>query len=82
MITKDLLKKEIDLVREEYLIALYQIIKTFERPYDIEKEPPGETGISPQQNWHNFIDKFAGSLENCPIQRGDQGTLETRESLQ
>ncbi len=34
MITKDLLKKEIDLVREEYLIALYQIIKTFERPYD------------------------------------------------
>ncbi|HLP46542.1 MAG TPA: hypothetical protein VK469_11365 [Candidatus Kapabacteria bacterium] len=45
MITKELLKKEIDNVQDEYLIPLYKIIKTFENPdefNDIELEEEEE----------------------------------------
>lgn len=82
MITKELLKKEIDNVQDEYLIPLYKIIKTFENPdefTDIELEEEEEN--NKKEDWLEFIDRFAGCLADTPIERGEQGNFETREEL-
>ncbi|MDQ1352090.1 MAG: hypothetical protein QG657_2396 [Acidobacteriota bacterium] len=74
MITKELLKREIDNVQDEYLTPLYKIIKTFEYPdefEDIEFEE-GEDEHK-KKDWLKFIDKFAGCLSDTPIERGVQG---------
>jgi hypothetical protein len=82
MITKELLKREIDNVQDEYLTPLYKIIKTFEYPDDpdnIEFEE-GEDEHK-KKDWLKFIDKFAGCLSDTPIERGDQGYFETRKEI-
>jgi hypothetical protein len=35
-----------------------------------------------RMDWHEFIDRTAGSLSDSPIQRWDQGVYEERESLE
>ncbi len=82
MVTKELLKKEIDNVREEYLYPLYKIIKTFETPgaYDDPVKTLAEKKFTSKE-WSAFVDRFAGCLQDTPLQRGDQGTFEAREEL-
>jgi hypothetical protein len=74
MINRELLKKEIDNVQDEYLVPLYKIIKTFEETDKFAniaaERPPGK---NKKADWRIFVEKFAGSLEDSPIQRGDQG---------
>ena len=80
MVSKELLKKEIDYVQDEYLIVLYKIIKTFEHsdPWSESVENKEERK---KEDWRQFIDRFAGSLADTPIERGEQGNFERREEL-
>ena len=81
MITKELIKSEIDHLQEEHLEMLYKVIKAFEMPLIA-----FERGILPlqaeeQEEWEAFIDRYAGCLRDAPIARGDQGVYEIREEL-
>jgi len=74
MITKELLKREIDNVQDEYLTPLYKIIKTFEYPDDLDNiEFEEEEDDHKKKDWLKFIDKFAGCLSDTSIERGEQG---------
>jgi hypothetical protein len=82
MITREILKKEIDNVQDEYLVPLFKIIRTFEEPdeySDFETEKIESN--SKKEDWKRFIDKFAGCLADSPIERGKQGNFEKREPL-
>ncbi len=82
MITKEILKQEIDNISPEYLTILYRIIKSFESPDESSLSGvEGERGTGEEEEWSEFIDKFAGSLADTPIHRGGPGMLESREDL-
>jgi len=78
MITRNLLKVEIDKVQEQYLEVLLKIIKAFEEP---EQEKKAEDVDLEKQQWSEFINRFAGILADSPIERGEQGTYEIREEI-
>jgi hypothetical protein len=81
MITKELLKKEIDNVQDAYLFPLYKIIKTFEE-LDEFTDPAAKTGNeNKKEEWKKFVEKFAGCLADTPIERGSQGKFELRKEL-
>ena len=79
MVTRETLKKEIDNVQDQYLGVLFKIIKTFETR---DKSDDFLEIENDRQEWFQFIDKFAGCLENDPIVRGPQGKFEVRERLE
>jgi len=85
MVTRDLIKNEIDKVQEEYLTILYNIIKTFELPFGQEVSTSDtETGIvakSDKTDWGNFIEETYGCLKYDPIERQSQGEYEKREAM-
>ncbi len=72
MVTREMLKAEIDLIREEHLQILYRIVKAFETR---------EAGEMSTADWTAFVEETYGSLSNAPIAREPQGTYERRESL-
>ena len=80
MITKDLIKAEIDNVRDEYLEVLYRIVKVFEMDIDL-----SNTKIiaakSTETSWQDFVEETYGCLSDDPIKRGNQGTFEIRGGL-
>ena len=86
MITKELLKKELDKVQSEYLDALYRVIKAFEPTVEAESFDQlisKETIKSDtQSSWHEFINATYGCLADDPIERGDQGKYEIREVIE
>jgi len=68
MITRELLKKEIDDVKDEYLVALHRIFNTFEISKETgEFESAWEKTRNKGEYWHNFIEKWADCLSNNPI---------------
>ena len=73
VITKDLLKAEIDRVPEEHLAVLYKIVKALEEP---SKREPDEAV------WRASIAEAYGSMADAPIERGEQGSYEVREPLE
>lgn len=82
MITKELLKTEIDKVQDKYLEALYQIIAAFEVPRAaMPRDRAVTTKGEAESNWHEFIQATYGSLADAPIARGDQGKYEIREEI-
>jgi len=68
MTTRDLLKSEIEKVPDEYIEALYKIIKALEKP---ESKATGK-------GWVDFIRQTYGCMHDSPISRGEQGTFEIR----
>jgi hypothetical protein len=79
LVSRETLKSEIDNVQEQYLAILYNIIKSFEvSPPVQDLNSPGFDRVANQQEWAQFIDKFAGCLADDPIERGDQGQFEVR----
>ncbi len=78
MVTKDLIKAEIDRVQDEYLEALYKIIKAFESHVD----QPSLNSASGGTAWKDFINETYGCLADAPIERGDQGYYEMREEME
>ena len=78
MITKELLKLEIDKIQEEHLELLYKIIKAFETSLT-----PGKTlERNLELDWHEFIESTYGCLTDVPIERPDQGKYEIREVIE
>lgn len=58
MVSRELIKAEIDDVGEEYPDALLKNIKAFRRPSNTDKN-----------DWHDFIEKFSGCLSEHPIEQ-------------
>ena len=82
MITKELIKSEIEKVNDEYLELLYKIIQIFEAPSKVDgKATTNFVGKDEDFNWHAFIAQTYGCLAEAPIERGDQGTYEIRETI-
>lgn len=82
MVTKALLKLEIDKVQEKYLEALYQVIAAFEMPRRIVAlERPLVTKEGGTTEWHDFINSTYGSLADAPITRGEPGINAEREVM-
>jgi len=86
MINKELVKLEIDKVREEYLDLLYRIIKAFEiatpkvlSSFQRELDTDADTR---KINWNEFVASTYGCLSEAPIARGQQGTYEPREPME
>lgn len=73
MVTKDLLKAEIDKVPEEHLGVLYKIVKALEEPLRKELD---------EAAWKAFVAEAYGSMGDAPIERGEQGSYEVREPLE
>ncbi len=69
MITKELLKAEIDKVPEENLGVLYRIVKALEEPReksDLEARAEDATA------WKAWIAETYGSTADAPIERGER----------
>jgi hypothetical protein len=86
MISRRLLKTEIDKVKSEHLELLYGIIKLLENgthkdiTSDLAAAQPSETGGP--LDWREFIASTYGCLSDAPISRGDQGHYESRETME
>ena len=78
MITKDLVKAKIDAVQEEYLEALYKIVVAFGTEHENWDVVPTEDQAS---HWRRFVRETYGCLVDDPIERGDQGAFEIRETM-
>ena len=78
MVTKELIKAEIDKIPDEYLEVLYKIIKALETPVEVEVSHPKDDEPS---EWRKFVQETYGCLADDPIRRGDQGTYEIREQI-
>lgn len=72
MVTKELLKSEIEKVQDQYLGVLYRIIKALEEP------APGRRQDD-EAAWKAFVSETYGSMAESPIERGPQGDFEIRE---
>lgn len=77
VITKDLLKAEIDKVPEENLGVLYKIVKVLEEPR--QEDWPQSTDAA---EWKSWIAEAYGSMADAPIERGKQGSYEVREPFE
>jgi len=78
MVNKELIKNEIDKVKDEYLEALYTIVIA------LGTEPNRLEDASEQyqaSRWRDFIRETYGCLADDPIERGDQGKYEIRETV-
>lgn len=80
MVTKELVKAEIEKLNDDYILVLYKIIKALESltSNDYLK------GISKKDKsleWHQFINETYGCLSESPIERGIQGEFEVREEI-
>jgi len=79
LVTRNLLKEEIDKVQDSHLEILYRIIKALETPSDSGSlSSPKELTLS---NWKEFIESTYGCMVDDPIYRGEQGQHEMREVM-
>jgi hypothetical protein len=74
MVTRDLIKSEIDKVEDEYLPALYRIVKSL--------EPTALSPANDRDDWRAFIAETYGSTAAAPLERGEQGVSEVREPME
>ncbi len=83
MVTRKLIKKEIDLVLEQHLPVLYQVVVALEAPAGsrIRNATRGRADQSAGDAWADFVAQTYGCLADGPIQRGDQGRYESREPV-
>lgn len=80
MITKELLKAEIDKVPEENLGVLYQIVKALDLEESQEESDLGARA-GDSTAWKAWIAETYGSTADAPIERGEQGSYEVRELI-
>jgi hypothetical protein len=78
VVTKDLLKAEIDKVPEQNLGVLYKIVKALEDP---DEETPSRRAEDATA-WKAWIGETYGSTRDAPIERGSQGSYEVREPFE
>lgn len=75
-ITKEQIKSEIDKIRDENLAILYRVVLALEEPTRL--RPVLADRAEAEISWRQFVDDMYGSMADAPIERGAQGTLETR----
>jgi hypothetical protein len=84
MVSRRLLKTEIDKVKNEHLELLYAIIRLLEngmgKDAGLGREHQTADGGS-DLNWHDFVASTYGCLADAPVSRGDQGQCERREEV-
>ena len=68
VITKDLLKAEIDKVPEENLGVLYKIVKALEEPREEDRPRPADAA-----DWKAWIAETYGSMADAPIEISPAG---------
>jgi hypothetical protein len=81
MITREVIKTEIDKVQDKYLEILYRIVKAFESSSRLEVIENSTTTDFDKKLWHDFIEETYGCLADDPIERGDQGAFEIRDDF-
>ncbi len=72
MVTKELVKSEIEKLNDDYIPVLYKIIKALESLTSSDSSK----SISKKDKsleWHQFINETYGCLSESPIERGSQG---------
>jgi hypothetical protein len=79
IITKELLKSEIDKVPESYFDILYRIIQALINPLELIAMPFHN---QQQESWSSFVAETYGCLADDPIERGEQGQFEIREVME
>jgi len=84
MISRALLKSEIDKVKAEYLDALYRIVKGLEN--GASKASIATTSelqdVNTSLDWQTFVAKTYGCMADSQISRGEQGIAESREEIE
>lgn len=75
MISRELLKAEIDKVKTEHLELLYGIIKLLENGTSRDE-------ASSSLDWHDFVARTYGCLIDAPLSRGEQGDYERRGTIE
>jgi len=86
MISRELLKTEIDKVKSEHLELLYGIIRLLEGDVRegaasaLAQTPACETGVP--LDWYEFVANTYGCLSDAPIVRGEQGQHDSREAVE
>lgn len=70
MITKEILKSEINKIQEDHLEWFYHLIKALETSLRNEKRQKDH-----DLKWHEFVQSTYGCLADTPIERPDQGTV-------
>ncbi len=85
MITKQLIKQEIDNVPNEHLPVLYRIVLALGDEIDAELGRPSEIRRSQHKGdgnqWRDFVARIYGCMADAPIERHAQGRYESREDL-
>ena len=76
MITKQLIKNEIDFIPDQYAEVLYKIIKSLQTSNQIDI-----AGKNSKTDWKQFVEETYGCLADDPIERGEQGIYEIREEF-
>jgi hypothetical protein len=86
MVTKKLLKEQIDRIPYEYIGVIYRIIQVFENITDDVSKNKIEPSFCKQsydkEEWVEFINDTYGCFKDDPIKRWDQGEFEIRETIQ
>ena len=85
MITRELLKTEIDKVQDEDLEIFYKVIKAFEPSIKTDVFDQTEKDMvenDTELSWRDFIKETYGCLAGVPIERGSQGEYEIREVIE
>jgi hypothetical protein len=83
MITRELVKAEIDKVQDQYLEILYRIIKVLTTPPESVTTPPPSNEEPGTLGWPpNFFQETAGAWQGAPLVREEQGDYEVRDELQ
>jgi hypothetical protein len=79
MVTRELIKHEIDQLHEQDLDFLYRIIRalTPTRAQSIETTATSDNS----EPWEAFVQRNYGVFRDEPLERGPQGVLEIRETL-
>lgn len=86
MISRELVRLEVDKVRAEYLDLLYRIIQILENGATDQmasiQADVGADELSGDRDWHKFVASTYGCLSEAPISRGEQGRHENREAME
>lgn len=74
MISREILKSQINTIGDEHLTLPYEILKSFETaPSATEYSPPDEK--TEKSNWRKFLEKYSGCMADAPIRRAPQGNM-------
>ena len=76
MITKQLIKSEIDFIPDQYSEVLYKIIKALQTSNQIDIAEKNS-----KIYWKQFVNETYGCLADDPIERGEQCVYEIREEF-